>query len=703
LCAVALGGVGVGGGGRQVAEAAPHDAPAREIARLRAKAARVQAAIDRMNARVERLVEDDNEVREALARRRVEQARTREQVLDARRRLRVARRQLGKRLWTIYTGGAPSTLGQLLGADSIHQALVTTKYQEQVVGPTAPPSTGSSGCAGRSRPSPPGWPTRPSARSSSRPAWPPPDRLTVSGGRKGLFLLDFGGRDPRGPTPRTSYMSMSQVGSGLPRLLAERYELSEQVAAGGMTSVWRGHDRVLGRDVVVKVLHPELAADPSFRARFHEEAVNAARLTHPNIVALYDTGEQGDVAYIVMELVNGPTLREALGRHGPLPPSRAARLSMEVAAALDYAHQAGVCHGSLKPGNILLADDGTVKVADFSIARAASDDDPGRTGEVLGANGYLAPEVARGDDADGRADVYGLGACLYQMLTGRPPGADPSTTVPPRALRAGVPRDLDAIVRQAMATDPADRFQTVQAMAAALSRSAAGVDGPPAEFLPVPPAPTGPEVTPSRGFLRHEGRLLGWVLGLVAVAAILVTVGLTLAKDDLGNLFGADQPSGTSRATATNPPVEKVKVEDATSFDPQTDEPEKTENPELASRAIDGDLTTSWRTEGYNQNFGPSGIKDGVGLVLDLGRSQEVRKLTLTLDPPGPSALTIYGSDDDPPTLEGWKQLADKTGEGRVSFNLDGSHHFLLIWFTSLPQDDDGKFRGGVANVTLTS
>ena len=220
-------------------------------------------------------------------------------------------------------------------------------------------------------------------------------------------------------------MSMSQVGSGLPRLLAERYELSEQVASGGMTSVWRGHDRVLGRDVVVKVLHPELAADPSFRARFHEEAVNAARLTHPNIVALYDTGEQGAVAYIVMELVNGPTLREALGRHGPLPPSRAARLSMEVAAALDYAHQAGVCHGSLKPGNILLADDGTVKVADFSIARAATEDDPGRTGEVLGVDGYLAPEVVRGDDADGRADVYGLGACLYEMLTGRAPGGRP--------------------------------------------------------------------------------------------------------------------------------------------------------------------------------------------------------------------------------------------------------------------------------------
>jgi eukaryotic-like serine/threonine-protein kinase len=500
-------------------------------------------------------------------------------------------------------------------------------------------------------------------------------------------------------------MSMSQVGSGLPRLLAERYELSEQLAAGGMTSVWRGHDRVLGRDVVVKVLHPELAADPSFRARFHEEAVNAARLTHPNIVALYDTGEQGDVAYIVMELVNGPTLREALGRHGPLPPSRAARLSMEVAAALDYAHQAGVCHGSLKPGNILLADDGTVKVADFSIARAASDDDPGRTGEVLGADGYLAPEVARGDDADGRADVYGLGACLYEMLTGRPPGADPSTTVPPRALRAGVPRDLDTIVRQAMATDPTDRFQTVQAMAAALSRSAAGVDGPPAaEFLPVPPAPTGPEVTPSRGFLRHEGRLLGWVLALVAVAAILVTVGLTLAKDDLGNLFGGDQTPGTSRGNATSTPIEKkVKVESATSFDPEGDDREENENE--AGQAIDGDLTTGWRTSGYNQNLGrPRGIKDGVGLVLDLGRSQEVKKLTLSLDPTGGSELTIYGSDDFRPTLEGWKQLAEpKPGRERASFNLQGSHRFLLIWFTSLPENDDGKFRGGLANVTLTS
>jgi eukaryotic-like serine/threonine-protein kinase len=498
-------------------------------------------------------------------------------------------------------------------------------------------------------------------------------------------------------------MGMSQVGSGLPRLLAERYELSEQVATGGMTSVWRGHDRVLGRDVVVKVLHPELAADPSFRGRFHEEAVNAARLTHPNIVALYDTGEQETVAYIVMELVNGPTLREALGRHGPLPPSRAARLALEVAAALDYAHQAGVCHGSLKPGNILLADDGTVKVADFSIARAATEEDPGRTGEVLRADGYLAPEVVSGDDADGRADVYGLGACLYEMLTGRAPGADPSSTIPPRALRAGVSRDLDTIVRQSMASDPDDRFQTVQAMAAALTRSASGPDSAPVGgLLPVPPAPTGPEVTPSRGFLRHEGRLLGWVLALVAMAAVLVAVGLTLAKDDLGNLFGDDRPSGTSRAPATNPPAERVRVAGATSFDPGGD---AGENQAMAGLAIDGSRTSGWRTEGYNQNLGDGGIKQGVGLVLDLGRPQEVGRMALTLAPTGGSTLAIYGSDDPrPPTLDGWTSLADaKTAGQRASFDLEGRHRYLLIWFTSLPRDGEGKYRGGVTNVSLTS
>ena len=500
-------------------------------------------------------------------------------------------------------------------------------------------------------------------------------------------------------------MSMSQVGSGLPRLLAERYELSEQVATGGMTSVWRGHDRVLGRDVVVKVLHPELAADPSFRARFHEEAVNAARLTHPNIVALYDTGEQGDVAYIVMELVNGPTLGEAIGRHGPLPPTRAARLSMEVAAALDYAHQAGVCHGSLKPGNILLADDGAVKVADFSIARAATEDDPGRTGEVLRADGYLAPEVVSGDDPDGRADVYGLGACLYEMLTGRAPGADPSSTIPPRALRAGVSRDLDTIVRQAMASDRDDRFQTVQAMAAALSRSASGPDSAPmGELLQVPPAPTGPEVTPTRGFLRHEGRLLGWVLALVAVAAILVAVGLTFAKNDLGNLFGENPPASTRRTPTTAAPS-LIRGVTGSAYDPLGNP--RSEHDEDAPNAVDGRQDTVWQTD-RSRSAALGGLKPGVGFVLSLRSPEEARLLTLTLTAAG-ADFTVYGTADDtiPDQFvegSGWTEIGkqdDATAKPNVKLSGGPQRHYL-VWFTDLPQDGGG-YRIGIAEAGLRS
>jgi eukaryotic-like serine/threonine-protein kinase len=499
-------------------------------------------------------------------------------------------------------------------------------------------------------------------------------------------------------------MGMSQVGSGLPRLLAERYELSEQVATGGMTSVWRGHDRVLGRDVVVKVLHPELAADPSFRGRFHEEAVNAARLTHPNIVALYDTGEQETVAYIVMELVNGPTLREALGRHGPLPPSRAARLALEVAAALDYAHQAGVCHGSLKPGNILLADDGTVKVADFSIARAATEEDPGRTGEVLRADGYLAPEVVSGDDADGRADVYGLGACLYEMLTGRAPGADPSSTIPPRALRAGVPRDLDTIVRQSMAPDPDDRFQTVQAMAAALSRSASGPDSAPVGgLLPVPPAPTGPEVTPSQGFLRHEGRLLGWVLALVAVAAVLVTVGLTLAKNDLGNLFGEDPPASTRGSQTTTAATTPIRGVTPSAYDPLGD---GGEHDGEAPNATDRNEATTWETDRY-KSAGLGGLKAGVGFVLSLDTPRQARQLQLTLTAAG-SDFTVYTTADDviPDTIEGggWREVDRRTDAAdQLTVRLSGGpQRHYLVWFTNLPPDGSG-YRIGIAEAVLRS
>jgi eukaryotic-like serine/threonine-protein kinase len=501
-------------------------------------------------------------------------------------------------------------------------------------------------------------------------------------------------------------MSMSQVGSGLPRLLAERYELAEQLAVGGMTSVWRGHDRVLGRDVVVKVLHRELAADERFRTRFHEEAVNAARLTHPGIVALYDTGEQDGVAYIVMELVEGLTLKEVLARHGALPGPQAARLATEVTLALDYAHQAGVVHRNLKPGNIILADDGTVKVADFSIARAATDDDPGRTGEILGSDGYLAPEAADGQHVDGRTDVYGLGACLYEMLTGRPPSPDSAATIPPRALVAGVPRDLDAVVRRAMAPDPAARFPTAGSMAAALARAAAEADGAPAGGLVRPSPDTPPrdsEITPARGFLRHEGRWLGWTLALVVMAGVLVAVGLALSKGGVPDLFDRkDQPKSTQPSKDTTAPT-PVRVERASSFDPYAVDSPKEENDDLAPYAIDKSETTAWKTEGYNADLS-SGYKPGVGLVLDLGGAKPVSRLDLRLLTAG-GELSVYGADQPGATLDAWTRLAGpQPADDSPQFDLGDQHHqYLLVWFTSLPRDSDGKYRGAIANVSLRS
>src|SRR5581483_4827749 len=209
-------------------------------------------------------------------------------------------------------------------------------------------------------------------------------------------------------------------------MLGGRYRLVAPVARGGMAEVWEAHDEVLSRPVAVKVLQPHLAADEIFLERFRREAVTAARLAHPNVVATFDTGLDCGTAYIVMELVRGRNLRQLLNDEGRLEPWLAVAIGRQVADALAYAHQAGLVHRDVKPANILLVEDEwgsvRVKVTDFGIAKAgAGSGDLTRTGIVLGTPKYLSPEQIKGLEPDARADLYSLGVVLYEMLTGVPP------------------------------------------------------------------------------------------------------------------------------------------------------------------------------------------------------------------------------------------------------------------------------------------
>jgi eukaryotic-like serine/threonine-protein kinase len=512
-------------------------------------------------------------------------------------------------------------------------------------------------------------------------------------------------------------MSMSQVGSGLPRLLAERYELSERLASSGMTSIWRGHDRVLGRDVAIKVLHPELAADPTFRARFSEEAVNAARLTHPNIVALYDTGEQEGVAYIVSEWVEGANLASLLVQRGPLPPPQAARLASEVAMALDYAHGAGVVHGNLKSSNILIAPDGTMKVGDFSIAKAAAGEDPDRTGEILGSTHHLAPEQLDSESVDGRTDVYALGVCLFEMLTGRPPPAANDGQHPnlrsPRSLRAGIPRDLDGVVTRAMAPEPGKRFQTAADMATALARSAADDDTDPDEVVvlaasPAPAPPRSARVADPLAAPRRRG-WLGWALVLVGMAAVAAAVAVVLIQGIGAGRNSPPSPPGQGQTSTSQADGGKLPVANAFSFDPNgkgsPGDPPGQENEGEAPLVRDGNTDTSWKTTRYN-SADVGGLKPGVGVILELASPQQARSLVLDVPTVG-AEVSVFGADSRPDALADWQALAgpeklDQTHD-TLSLTGQGPHRYYLIWFTRLPPAAGGRFRGVISEATLRS
>jgi eukaryotic-like serine/threonine-protein kinase len=279
----------------------------------------------------------------------------------------------------------------------------------------------------------------------------------------------------------------------IPQHLSDRYELGEILGFGGMSEVHFARDVRLDRDVAVKVLRADLARDPGFYLRFRREAQNAAALNHPAIVAVYDTGQTetatGPLPYIVMEYVDGVTLRDIVCEEGAMDPANAIEVIADACQALDFSHQHGIIHRDVKPANIMISRAGAVKVMDFGIARTLADTTGGnrltQTAAVIGTAAYLSPEQASGEAVDARSDVYSLGCVLYEMLTGAPPftGDSPVAVayqhvrqdpVPPSRRHDGIAPDLDAVVMKALAKNPENRYQSASEMRSDLIRVRAG-------------------------------------------------------------------------------------------------------------------------------------------------------------------------------------------------------------------------------------
>ncbi|MDI2132851.1 Stk1 family PASTA domain-containing Ser/Thr kinase [Yinghuangia seranimata] len=368
-----------------------------------------------------------------------------------------------------------------------------------------------------------------------------------------------------------------------PRRLGDRYELGAVLGRGGMAEVYLGRDIRLGRAVAVKTLRADLARDPSFQARFRREAQSAASLNHPAIVAVYDTGEDYingiSIPYIVMEYVDGSTLRELLHSGRRLLPERAMEMTAGVLQALEYSHRNGIIHRDIKPANVMLTRQGTVKVMDFGIARAMADNGMTmtQTAAVIGTAQYLSPEQARGETVDARSDLYSTGCLLYELLTERPPfvGDSPVAVayqhvredpLPPSAYDPEVSPTIDAIVLKSLAKNPDNRYQSADEMRADLERALHGMPvAAPAYMAPMeaatqylPPTPGGPGTQMAPGYGQPHGgdqnyelgpddydddeppRQRGWAWALLAVACVAVLVAaFFVGKSVLGSSGGA--------------------------------------------------------------------------------------------------------------------------------------------------------------------
>ncbi|GLP78596.1 Stk1 family PASTA domain-containing Ser/Thr kinase [Mycobacterium antarcticum] len=490
-----------------------------------------------------------------------------------------------------------------------------------------------------------------------------------------------------------------------PQHLSDRYELGEILGFGGMSEVHMARDVRLHRDVAVKVLRADLARDPSFYLRFRREAQNAAALNHPAIVAVYDTGEaetaNGPLPYIVMEYVDGVTLRDIVHNDGPMEPRRAIEVIADACQALNFSHQHGTIHRDVKPANIMISKGGAVKVMDFGIAKALADagNPVTQTSAVIGTAQYLSPEQARGETVDARSDVYSLGCVLYEVLTGEPPfvGDSPVAVAyqhvredpePPSRRNPDLSPDLDAVVLKALAKNPDNRYQTAADMRTDLIRVHSGeppeapkvfTDADRTSLLSATPG--GGRTNPSDRMPTHQatyvaprernpaiGRWLA-VVAVLAVLTVVVTVLLNFSNNNprdvqIPDLSGQGYDEAVValqnlgfKTTRQNNTDSKVPPGEVISTDPpantaaaRDDEiainvsvgPEQREVPDV-SRLIPGEAERKLKDAGF----------DNVKQVPGTSTPEDKGRVTLTIPPANStSAITnvitlVVGSGPD--------------------------------------------------------
>jgi serine/threonine-protein kinase len=418
-------------------------------------------------------------------------------------------------------------------------------------------------------------------------------------------------------------------------LIAGRYELEERVGTGGMSAVYRAHDRLLERKVAIKILHARLGEDDEYVERFRREARAVAQLAHPHIVTVIDRGEEDDGRqYIVFEYVEGDDLKQLVSRTGPLPIDQVVDLGAEIASGLAYAHERGIVHRDVKPQNVLLNGDGRAKVTDFGIARSL-DVERGvtQTGTVLGTSTYIAPEQASGQPVDDRSDVYSLGVVLFELLTGDVPFPGENfvivamqhvNTPPPPVLerRPDAPPALAALVDRMLAKDHLERPSMDEVVGELEALRGTGAEPGGAATVVRRPAP---RARPARR------RRSPWPLVLAALGAVLLGAGFGLLVLREDGVPGVTDDGG-------NPPATEVTLRAVATVDPAGDG----EHDGEIALATDGSTATFWRTSSYRHPNGELG-KPGVGIVIEA--SAVPGALVVNTDTPGFRAEIRSGED----------------------------------------------------------